>query len=220
MPSPRSASASSCGSRVGALTWTTAESLIDRHRSSFSLTYPGASTVSTTLDARVADVLADPACSHWLRVRIREALQRDPLDALREAETLVAMLDGTGDRRANRRATSALRRPALGRRDVCPKPDGRLEAPTLSRSSSPGPITCAPKLSTYDCYRRVRRRSNPGRLRPVRLRPQSRSPERATRRCHGDERAPVRGHRDAVLQGWQRDEFEGGTAARRPQGSA
>ncbi len=49
--------------------------------------------MATTFDALVADVLADPACSYWLRDRIREALERDPLDALRDAETLVAVLE-------------------------------------------------------------------------------------------------------------------------------
>lgn len=49
--------------------------------------------VPTSADSLVAEVLADPACSYWLRDRIREALERDPLDALRDAETLVAILE-------------------------------------------------------------------------------------------------------------------------------
>ncbi len=58
-----------------------------------SVTHAKESTVSTTFDSLVADVLADPACSYWLRDRVREALERDPLDALRDAETLVAILE-------------------------------------------------------------------------------------------------------------------------------
>jgi hypothetical protein len=49
--------------------------------------------VPTSADSLVAEVLSDPACSYWLRDRIREALARDPLDALRDAETLVAILE-------------------------------------------------------------------------------------------------------------------------------
>ena len=38
-------------------------------------------------------VRADPSCSYWLRDRLRECQERDPLDALRDAETLVAILE-------------------------------------------------------------------------------------------------------------------------------
>lgn len=51
------------------------------------------SIVPTSADSLVAEVLADPACSYWLRDRIRESLERDPLDALRDAETLLAILE-------------------------------------------------------------------------------------------------------------------------------
>ena len=38
-------------------------------------------------------VLTDPACSFWLRDALRGALKRDPVDALRDAEALVAVLE-------------------------------------------------------------------------------------------------------------------------------
>jgi hypothetical protein len=67
--------------------------MTDFDASSLHATDAKESTVSTTFDSLVADVLADPACSYWLRDRIREVLERDPLDALRDAETLVAILE-------------------------------------------------------------------------------------------------------------------------------
>ena len=37
-------------------------------------------------------VLADPSASYWLRDAIKSAMKRDPLDALRDAETLAEVL--------------------------------------------------------------------------------------------------------------------------------
>ena len=37
-------------------------------------------------------VLADPSASYWLRDAIKSAMKRDPLDALRDAETLADVL--------------------------------------------------------------------------------------------------------------------------------
>ena len=37
-------------------------------------------------------VLADPSSSYWLRDAIKSAMKRDPLDALRDAETLAEVL--------------------------------------------------------------------------------------------------------------------------------
>lgn len=48
------------------------------------------SKVHTSLEAQV---LSDPACSYWLNARIVDTMKRDPLDALRDAETLVAILN-------------------------------------------------------------------------------------------------------------------------------
>jgi len=48
------------------------------------------SEVQTSLESQV---LNDPACSYWLNARIVETMDRDPLDALRDAETLVAILN-------------------------------------------------------------------------------------------------------------------------------
>lgn len=38
------------------------------------------------------EVLADPSASYWLRDAIKSAMKRDPLDALRDAETLAEVL--------------------------------------------------------------------------------------------------------------------------------
>ena len=40
----------------------------------------------------VLAVLANPATSYWLRDTIKSALQRDPVDALADAERLTALL--------------------------------------------------------------------------------------------------------------------------------
>ena len=36
--------------------------------------------------------LADPSTTYWLRDALKSALARDPLDALRDAETLASLL--------------------------------------------------------------------------------------------------------------------------------
>ena len=41
----------------------------------------------------VEEVLADRACSHWLRQALLQALARDPVDAANDAELLAALLD-------------------------------------------------------------------------------------------------------------------------------
>jgi len=40
----------------------------------------------------VLEVLADPATSYWLRDALKSAFQRDPVDALADAELLTALL--------------------------------------------------------------------------------------------------------------------------------
>src|SRR5262245_6158043 len=46
-----------------------------------------------TRDAPKADeVLKDPSASHWLKDALQSAIQRDCLDALRDAEVLTAIL--------------------------------------------------------------------------------------------------------------------------------
>jgi hypothetical protein len=49
-------------------------------------------------EAAIAKVVADPAASDWLRLRLREALLRDPLDAAEDAEVLAALLRARADR--------------------------------------------------------------------------------------------------------------------------
>ena len=54
------------------------------------------------LDPSVSSVLADPAASYWLKAAIASGVNRDPVDALADAESLVnifkrqcdSMLDG------------------------------------------------------------------------------------------------------------------------------
>lgn len=40
----------------------------------------------------ITRTLQDPATSHWLRTAISQALERDPVDALADAEHLVQLL--------------------------------------------------------------------------------------------------------------------------------
>lgn len=42
---------------------------------------------------QVAEVLADPSASFWLRQSLRSALERDPVDALNDALVLASVLD-------------------------------------------------------------------------------------------------------------------------------
>ena len=41
----------------------------------------------------IAEVLADPAASFWLKDALRSALLRDPVDAANDAEILAQLLD-------------------------------------------------------------------------------------------------------------------------------
>lgn len=41
----------------------------------------------------IAQVLADPAASFWLKNALRSALARDPVDAANDAEALFRLLD-------------------------------------------------------------------------------------------------------------------------------
>ena len=38
------------------------------------------------------DVLSDPSSSFWLKQAVKESLSRDPVDAINDAEVLVAVL--------------------------------------------------------------------------------------------------------------------------------
>ncbi|MCK5934080.1 hypothetical protein SAMN06297251_10887 [Fulvimarina manganoxydans] len=58
------------------------------------------------LEARMALLCEDPACSDWLKDAIRSALERDPVDAANDAEILADLLAkrcnsllGSADRR-------------------------------------------------------------------------------------------------------------------------
>jgi hypothetical protein len=44
-------------------------------------------------DAAISEVLADAATSVWLKAALRDALHRDPVDALNDALLLAALLD-------------------------------------------------------------------------------------------------------------------------------
>lgn len=44
-------------------------------------------------EAAITDVLADAATSTWLKSALRDALRRDPVDALNDALVLAALLD-------------------------------------------------------------------------------------------------------------------------------
>ena len=42
---------------------------------------------------RIAAVISDPACSYWLKDALSRALDRDPVDAVNDAEALCDLLD-------------------------------------------------------------------------------------------------------------------------------
>ena len=44
-------------------------------------------------EAAIAEVLADAATSAWLKAALRDALRRDPVDALNDALALAALLE-------------------------------------------------------------------------------------------------------------------------------
>lgn len=44
------------------------------------------------VDARIAHVCAHPATSDWLKASLKSALARDPVDALDDAHSLLALL--------------------------------------------------------------------------------------------------------------------------------
>jgi hypothetical protein len=41
----------------------------------------------------VEHVLSDPAASHWLKMALRDSLERDPVDALNDALALAGVLE-------------------------------------------------------------------------------------------------------------------------------
>lgn len=43
---------------------------------------------------RIDEVLKDPACSYWLKTAIGNLVQRDPVDALNDAECLADLMRG------------------------------------------------------------------------------------------------------------------------------
>lgn len=44
-------------------------------------------------EAAIAEILADAATSAWLKAALRDALRRDPVDALNDALVLAALLE-------------------------------------------------------------------------------------------------------------------------------
>ena len=49
--------------------------------------------LADTSDAAITEVLADAATSTWLKTSLRDALRRDPVDALNDALVLAALLE-------------------------------------------------------------------------------------------------------------------------------
>jgi len=49
--------------------------------------------MATEADADIAAVLADPTTSHWLKHSLQQALPRDPVDAVNDAEWLFELLN-------------------------------------------------------------------------------------------------------------------------------
>jgi hypothetical protein len=45
------------------------------------------------VEPRPEEVLGDPSASHWLKSALREALERDPADALNDALALAGILE-------------------------------------------------------------------------------------------------------------------------------
>lgn len=45
------------------------------------------------IDARIASIVLDPTTSHWLRQALGDAVKRDPVDALNDAEVLLELLE-------------------------------------------------------------------------------------------------------------------------------
>lgn len=43
---------------------------------------------------KAEDIQQDPAASYWLKEAVKTAFERDPVDALSDAEQLVLILDG------------------------------------------------------------------------------------------------------------------------------
>ncbi len=48
--------------------------------------------MKTSVQKLADQIAADPSASYFLKEAVKKSLQRDPLDALRDAETLVAIL--------------------------------------------------------------------------------------------------------------------------------
>ena len=46
-----------------------------------------------SVDARIAHVMEHPAASEWLKASIKSALDRDPVDAVDDAHSLLALLE-------------------------------------------------------------------------------------------------------------------------------
>lgn len=56
--------------------------------------------MTKTTEAELAAILDDPATSDWLRTSLFTALQRDPCDAVNDAETLSSLLSKRFDKAA------------------------------------------------------------------------------------------------------------------------
>lgn len=46
-----------------------------------------------TPEISIAAVLNDPSASYWLKNAVKSSLERDPLDALQDAQLLAALMD-------------------------------------------------------------------------------------------------------------------------------
>ena len=54
----------------------------------------GTADALLTAEARIAAVVAHPGTSYWLKDALNRALDRDPVDALDDAEALLQLLAG------------------------------------------------------------------------------------------------------------------------------
>jgi hypothetical protein len=76
--------------------------------------------VSCGWEDLLRDVLSDPATSYWLKRSLSDSIQnRDPLDALRDAETMVEILRGRLDHMLREQLGPSIFRPPYDEEDDC-----------------------------------------------------------------------------------------------------
>lgn len=60
--------------------------------------FPTSRRGDNTMNARLNTILNDPSASYWLKNALRSATRRDIVDALNDAETLLAILQDRFDK--------------------------------------------------------------------------------------------------------------------------